>query len=210
MKITVVGTGYVGLVTGACLAESGSDVTCVDINEKKIENLKQGILPIYEPGLDKLVERNFKKKRLNFTTQLSEAIAGVKVVFIAVGTPPAEDGTADLQYALQVATEIGRNMNGYLVVVTKSTVPVGTSMKVKAAITEELKQRNVEVPFDVASNPEFLKEGMAVEDFMKPDRIVIGSTSKKALDIMYEVYAPFFFFFFTIYTMDEKSAEITK
>lgn len=210
MKITVVGTGYVGLVTGACLAESGSDVTCVDINEKKIENLKQGILPIYEPGLDKLVERNFKKKRLNFTTQLSEAIAGVKVVFIAVGTPPGEDGSADLQYVLQVATEIGSNMNGYLVVVTKSTVPVGTAAKVKEAIQNALDKRNANFEFDVASNPEFLKEGAAIEDFLKPDRIVVGVETEKAKALLQQLYDPFLLNGHPIYFMDIPSAEMTK
>src|SRR4030095_6981486 len=180
MKIVVVGAGYVGLVTGACLAEVGTEVICVDVNVQKIEKLQKGILPIYEPGLDEIVERNFKKGRLHFSTRLDEAIIGAQVVFIAVGTPPGEDGSADLQYVLQVAGTIGSHMNGYLVVVTKSTVPVGTAAKVKETITKALKERKADIDFDVASNPEFLKEGAAVDDFLKPDRIVIGVESEHA------------------------------
>ena len=180
MKIVVVGTGYVGLVTGACLAEVGTDVICVDVNEEKIKNLQKGILPIYEPGLDEIVDRNFKKGRLHFSTSLEEAIVGAQIIFIAVGTPPGEDGSADLKYVLQVASSVGEYMNGYLIVVTKSTVPVGTALKVKKAIKKALKERQANIDFDVASNPEFLKEGAAVDDFLKPDRIVIGVESERA------------------------------
>jgi UDPglucose 6-dehydrogenase len=167
MKIAIVGTGYVGLVTGTCFAETGVDVVCVDIDEKKIENLKNGIIPIYEPGLQPMVERNFKKGRLQFATSLKECINECEAVFIAVGTPPDEDGSADLQYVLAVAREIGQHMTDYLVAVTKSTVPITTSEKVKAAIQEELDKRNSDLQFDIASNPEFLKEGSAVDDFLK-------------------------------------------
>jgi len=174
MKIVIVGTGYVGLVTGACLAEVGVEVICVDVNEQKIENLKKGILPIFEPGLDVIVKSNYEKGRLQFSTTLSEAVKGAQVAFIAVGTPPGEDGSADLRYVLQVADTIGSCMDDYIIVVTKSTVPVGTAKKVKASIASALQERNADLDFDVASNPEFLKEGAAVEDFLKPDRIVIG------------------------------------
>ncbi|MDX5403979.1 MAG: nucleotide sugar dehydrogenase, partial [Bacteroidota bacterium] len=191
MKIVVVGTGYVGLVTGACLADVGHDVTCIDVNVEKIENLKKGILPIYEPGLDDIVERNTKKKRLHFSTNLPEAIKGAEVAFIAVGTPPGEDGSADLQYVLAVAREIGENMNDYGVVVTKSTVPVGTAQKVRAEIAKALEARGKDIPYDVASNPEFLKEGAAIDDFMKPDRIVVGIDSDRAQEIMDRLYKPF-------------------
>ena len=210
MKIVVVGTGYVGLVTGACLAEVGTDVVCVDVNEQKIRNLQSGILPIYEPGLEDIVERNYKKGRLHFSTNLQEAIVGAQVAFIAVGTPPGEDGSADLQYVIQVADAIGRYMNGYLIVVTKSTVPVGTAGKVKAAITGALKKRNADIPFDVASNPEFLKEGAAVDDFLKPDRIVIGVESEKAKNILHHLYEPFVINGHPIMFMDVPSAEMTK
>jgi UDPglucose 6-dehydrogenase len=210
MKIAVVGTGYVGLVTGACLAEVGTDVVCVDVNEEKINKLNQGILPIYEPGLDDLVERNTKKARLHFSTKLEEAIVGAQVAFIAVGTPPGEDGSADLQYVLAVAEAIGKNMNGYMVVVTKSTVPVGTASKVKAAIAGALKKRNVDITFDVASNPEFLKEGAAIDDFLKPDRIVIGVESEKAKTLLHELYEPFVLNGHPILFMDIPSAEMTK
>jgi UDPglucose 6-dehydrogenase len=174
MKIAVVGTGYVGLVTGTCFAEVGIDVTCIDIDQKKIENLKNGILPIYEPGLEELVTRNVEAGRLKFSTSLAESIKGCDVAFIAVGTPPGEDGSADLKYVLGVATEIGENITDYIVVVTKSTVPVGTAVKVNNAMAAALTKRNLTVEYDVASNPEFLKEGAAVDDFLKPDRIVVG------------------------------------
>lgn len=210
MKIVVVGTGYVGLVTGACLSDVGIDVTCVDVNTEKIENLKKGILPIYEPGLDAIVERNTKKGRLSFSTNLAESIKGAEVAFIAVGTPPGEDGSADLKYVLQVAKEIGHNMNDYGVIVTKSTVPVGTAKKVKAAIAAELAARNATIPFDVASNPEFLKEGAAISDFMKPDRIVVGVESDKAQDIMDRLYKPFVLNGHPVIFMDIPSAEMTK
>ena len=167
MKITIVGSGYVGLVTGACFSEVGINVQCVDVNEAKIENLKKGIVPIYEPGLDKMIVRNMEKGRLQFTTSLSEALKDSEIVFISVGTPPDEDGSADLKYVLQVAKDCGKYMNDYTLVVTKSTVPVGTSIKVKNAIQDELQKRNVKIPFDVASNPEFLKEGAAIDDFLK-------------------------------------------
>ncbi len=191
MKITIVGTGYVGLVTGACFAEVGIEVTCVDIDEKKIENLKKGILPIYEPGLEDVVERTVAKGRLKFSTNLSECLDGVSVVFGAVGTPPDEDGSADLKYVLQVAKEVGENMNDYLLMVTKSTVPVGTAEKVRNAMKDALAKRGSDLSFDVASNPEFLKEGAAVDDFMRPDRIVVGVDSKKAEELMTKLYKPF-------------------
>ncbi len=210
MKIVVVGTGYVGLVTGACLAEVGTEVICVDVNVLKIENLQKGILPIYEPGLDEIVERNFKKGRLRFSTKLDEAIVDAQVVFIAVGTPPGEDGSADLQYVLQVAETVGKYMNGYLVVVTKSTVPVGTAAKVKETIAKALKERNADIEFDVASNPEFLKEGAAVDDFLKPDRIVIGVESKRAKTLLHTLYDPFVLNGHPILFMDIPSAEMTK
>lgn len=210
MKIVVVGTGYVGLVTGACLAEVGTEVICVDVNIQKIENLKKGILPIYEPGLDEIVERNFKKARLRFCTNLEDAIIGAQVVFIAVGTPPGEDGSADLQYVLQVADTVGKHMNGYLVVVTKSTVPVGTAAKVKETIAKALKERNADIYFDVASNPEFLKEGAAVDDFLKPDRIVIGVESERAKNLLHTLYDPFVLNGHPILFMDIPSAEMTK
>jgi len=210
MKIVVVGTGYVGLVTGACLAEVGTEVICVDVNVQKIENLKKGILPIYEPGLDELVERNFKKGRLHFCTSLDDAIVGAQVVFIAVGTPPGEDGSADLQYVLQVADTVGKHMNGYIVVVTKSTVPVGTAGKVKETIAKALEERNADIDFDVASNPEFLKEGAAVDDFLKPDRIVIGVESLRAKNLLHTLYDPFVLNGHPILFMDIPSAEMTK
>lgn len=180
MKIAIVGTGYVGLVTGTCFAEIGVDVTCVDTNSEKIESLKKGIIPIYEAGLEEMVLRNVKAKRLKFTTSLESCLNDVEVIFSAVGTPPDEDGSADLTYVLEVARTIGRNMNQYKLVVTKSTVPVGTARKVRAVIQEELDKRGVHIEFDVASNPEFLKEGNAVGDCMKPDRIVIGVDNENA------------------------------
>jgi UDPglucose 6-dehydrogenase len=210
MKITIVGTGYVGLVTGTCFAEVGIDVTCVDIDEKKIENLKKGVIPIYEPGLEPMVQRNVEKGRLHFTTSLASTIDGTDVIFSAVGTPPDEDGSADLKYVLDVAREVGRNMTDYVLIVTKSTVPVGTASKVKNAIKEELDKRGVNIPFDVASNPEFLKEGAAVEDFLKPDRIVVGTESKKAEDIMARLYKPFTLNGHPVIFMDVPSAEMTK
>lgn len=210
MKITVVGTGYVGLVTGTCLADVGIEVVCVDIDKAKIEKLKKGIIPIYEPGLEELVVRNHKNGRLKFTTDLEEAIQGSEVVFIAVGTPPGEDGSADLSYVLGVAKEIGEKMEDYLVVATKSTVPVGTGLKVKSEIERALKERNSNLGFSVASNPEFLKEGAAVEDFLKPDRIVIGTEDERARKIMHRLYKPFQLNGERIVYMDIPSAEMTK
>lgn len=210
MKITIVGSGYVGLVTGACFSEVGIDVACVDINQKKIDDLKKGIIPIYEPGLEDMVLRNMKKGRLSFTTSLAEAIEDSEVLFIAVGTPPDEDGSADLKYVLAVARDCGKHMNDYMVVVTKSTVPVGTAQKVKAAVQEELDKRNAAIPFDVASNPEFLKEGAAIDDFLKPDRIVIGLQSERAKDLMNQLYKPFTLNGHPVIFMDITSAEMTK
>ncbi|RNI25764.1 UDP-glucose dehydrogenase family protein [Rufibacter latericius] len=210
MKIAVVGTGYVGLVTGTCFAEVGIDVTCIDVNVKKIEDLKQGILPIYEPGLEEMVMRNVAKDRLHFSTDLATAIQGCDAAFIAVGTPPGEDGSADLKYVLGVAREIGQHMNDYLVVVTKSTVPVGTANKVKQAVAEELEKRGSKLSFDVASNPEFLKEGAAIDDFLKPDRIVIGVESEQAEEVMRKLYKPFLLNGHPIIFMDVPSAEMTK
>lgn len=210
MKIAVVGTGYVGLVSGTCFAETGIDVTCIDIDTTKIENLKKGIMPIYEPGLEELVLRNYEKGRLNFTTNLAEGIKDAEAVFIAVGTPPGEDGSADLKYVLGVAKAIGENAQNYTVVVTKSTVPVGTSEKVKTAVKEALVKRDSSLEFDVASNPEFLKEGAAIDDFLKPDRIVVGVESKKAEDIMRRLYKPFLMNGHPILFMDIRSSEMTK
>lgn len=210
MKIAIVGTGYVGLVTGACLSEVGIDVTCIDVDQKKIDNLKQGILPIYEPGLEEIVERNFKKGRLKFSTDLATSIQGVEAAFIAVGTPPGEDGSADLKYVLQVAQGIGENMSDYMVVVTKSTVPVGTAEKVRNQISEALKARQSDLSFDVASNPEFLKEGAAVDDFMKPDRIVVGVESDRSRETMDRLYRPFTLNGHPVIFMDIPSAEMTK
>ena len=210
MKIAIIGTGYVGLVTGTCFAETGNTVTCVDIDQQKVEKLKAGQITIYEPGLEKLFLRNQKEGRLHFTTSLKDAVNSAKVIFLALPTPPGEDGSADLQYVIQVADAIGRYMNGYLIVVTKSTVPVGTAGKVKAAITGALKKRNADIPFDVASNPEFLKEGAAVDDFLKPDRIVIGVESEKAKNILHHLYEPFVINGHPIMFMDVPSAEMTK
>jgi UDPglucose 6-dehydrogenase len=210
MKIVVIGTGYVGLVTGACLSDVGLEVVCVDVDVKKIENLKKGILPIYEPGLEDIVERNFRKERLQFTTDLPNAIKGADVAFIAVGTPPGEDGSADLKYVLAVATEIGANMNDYGVIVTKSTVPVGTAKKVNKAISDAQAARGVTIPFDVASNPEFLKEGAAIDDFMRPDRIVVGVNSERGREIMANLYKPFTLNGHPVIFMDIPSAEMTK
>jgi len=210
MKVAIVGSGYVGLVTGTCFSEVGIDVVCVDINEKKIENLKEGIVPIYEPGLEEMLLRNMKKGRLAFTTKLEEALEDCKVLFIAVGTPPDEDGSADLKYVLAVAHDCGRYMKEHLVVVTKSTVPVGTAVKVKAAIQEELDKRGVDIPYDVASNPEFLKEGAAIDDFLKPDRIVVGLDSSRAEEVMKSLYKPFTLNGHPVIIMDITSAEMTK
>lgn len=210
MKIVVVGTGYVGLVTGACLSEVGIEVECVDVNEDKIEKLKNGILPIYEPGLEDIVLRNIKNGRLKFNIDLSEAIHGADVAFIAVGTPPGEDGSADLKYVLEVAKTIGTYMNGYLVVVTKSTVPVGTASKVKREIEKVLHKREAKIDFDVASNPEFLKEGAAIDDFLKPDRIVIGVETERAKKTLNALYDPFVLNGHPILFMDIPSAEMTK
>lgn len=210
MKITIVGSGYVGLVTGACFSEVGINVQCVDVNEAKIENLKKGIVPIYEPGLDKMIVRNMEKGRLQFTASLSEALKDSEIVFISVGTPPDEDGSADLKYVLQVAKDCGKYMNDYTLVVTKSTVPVGTSIKVKNAIQDELQKRKVKVPFDVASNPEFLKEGAAIDDFLKPDRIIVGTESARAEALLRSLYKSFTLNGHPILFMDILSAEMTK
>ncbi len=210
MRIAVVGTGYVGLVSGACFAEMGVYVTCVDIDAKKIESLRNGDIPIYEPGLDEIVIRNHKEDRLRFTTKLEEVIDDVEVVFSAVGTPPDEDGSADLKYVLEVARTFGRNIKRYTILVTKSTVPVGTAIKVKAAIAEELERRGVDIPFDVASNPEFLKEGAAIKDFMSPDRVVVGVESKAAEEVMSRLYRPFLINNFRVIFTDIPSAEMIK
>lgn len=210
MKITIVGTGYVGLVTGACFSEVGIDVTCVDIDKKKIENLNKGIIPIYEPGLEDMVERNVQKGRLHFSTKLSESLDGVSVVFGAVGTPPDEDGSADLKYVLQVAKDVAENMNDYVLMITKSTVPVGTAEKVRSTMRETLKNRKSNLKFDVASNPEFLKEGAAVDDFLRPDRIVVGVDSEKAKKVVERLYKPFTMNGHPVIFMDIVSAEMTK
>jgi len=210
MKISVVGTGYVGLVSGTCFAETGVNVTCVDIDQNKIDKLNNGIIPIYEPGLEDIYKKNVEKGRLLFSTNLAENITDADSVFIAVGTPPDEDGSADLKYVIGVAREIGKHMDHYLVVVTKSTVPVGTSKKVKAVILDELNKRGVDIPFDVASNPEFLKEGSAVNDFLKPDRIVIGTESETAQKVMRRLYKPFLLNGHPILFMDITSSEMTK
>ena len=210
MKIAIVGTGYVGLVTGTCFAEIGVDVTCVDTDADKIAALKRGEIPIYENGLEELVNRNVEAKRLHFTTSLSSCLNDVEVVFSAVGTPPDEDGSADLQYVLEVARTIGREMNKYLLVVTKSTVPVGTSQLVKETILEELNKRGADIDFDVASNPEFLKEGNAITDFMSPDRVVVGIETEKARQLMSKLYKPFLLNNFRVLYMDIPSAEMTK
>jgi UDPglucose 6-dehydrogenase len=210
MKIAVIGTGYVGLVSGTCFAETGITVTCVDIDKKKIENLKQGIIPIYEPGLENMVRKNVEQGRLFFSNSMEESLSDCEAVFIAVGTPPDEDGSADLQYVLAVADEIGRCMKNYLVIATKSTVPIKTAEKVRQKVTEALKRRNSNLEFDVASNPEFLKEGAAINDFLKPDRIVIGTDSVRAEKIMRRLYKPFLLNGHPIIFMDITSAELTK
>ena len=210
MKIAVVGTGYVGLVTGTCFAESGVVVTCVDNDKEKINRLKDGSVPIYEPGLESMIRRNIEKKRLFFTSKLKDALDGSEVVFIAVGTPPGEDGSADLKHVLSVAKEIGVALTDYIVVVTKSTVPAGTSQKIRKVIQDQLDKRKLKIPFDMASNPEFLKEGAAVEDFLKPERIVVGVENEKTGEIMKRLYMPFVLNNHPILFMDIVSAEITK
>lgn len=210
MEIAIVGTGYVGLVSGTCFAEMGNHVICVDVNAEKIQNLQKGILPIYEPGLEPLVHRNMDYGRLSFSTSLSSVIDNVEVVFSAVGTPPDEDGSADLKYVLEVAREFGRSINKYTILVTKSTVPVGTAARVKEAIRKELALRGVDIPFDVASNPEFLKEGAAIKDFMSPDRVVVGIESERAREVMTRLYKPFLIRDFRVLFMDIPSAEMTK
>ena len=210
MNIAIVGTGYVGLVSGACFSEMGIDVTCVDIDENKIAKLLNGEMPIYEPGLDDLVARNVKADRLHFTTDLTSCLDKVEVVFSAVGTPPDEDGSADLKYVLEVARTVGRHIKKHVVLVTKSTVPVGTAKKVRAAVQEELDKRGVDIEFDVASNPEFLKEGAAIKDFMTPDRVVVGVESERARKMMEKLYRPFTLNGYPILIMDVPSAEMTK
>lgn len=210
MKIAIVGTGYVGLVSGACFAEVGVEVFCVDIDERKIRALESGVIPIYEPGLDELVKRNVEAGRLHFTTRLEDVLDEVEVVFSAVGTPPDEDGSADLRYVLEVARTFVRHLSKYALLVTKSTAPVGTSRKIKAAIGEELEKRGADIPFEVASNPEFLKEGAAIKDFMSPDRVVIGIESERARKVMERLYRPFLLNNFRVIFMDIASAEMTK
>ena len=210
MRIAVVGTGYVGLVTGTCFSEMGVHVTCVDVDENKINGLKQGVIPIYEPGLETLVHKNVRSGRLNFTTRLEDVLNDVDIVFSAVGTPPDEDGSADLKYVLEVARTIGKHLNQYIVVVTKSTVPVGTAKKVKAVIEEELNKRGEKIEFDVASNPEFLKEGNAVKDFMSPDRVVVGVESERARKLMARLYKPFMIVSDRLIFTDIPSAEMIK
>ncbi|MBP7462750.1 MAG: UDP-glucose/GDP-mannose dehydrogenase family protein [Bacteroidales bacterium] len=210
MKVVMIGTGYVGLVSGTCFAEMGVHTVCVDIDTVKIENLKKGIIPIWEPGLEDMLKRNFESGRLSFSTSIAESISGADACFIAVGTPPDEDGSADLQYVLAVAREIGKNISDYLVVVTKSTVPIGTSEKVRTAVQEEIRLRGLSISFDVASNPEFLKEGDAIDDCMHPDRIVIGTDSERAQELLNRLYKPFVLNGHPIIFMDIPSAEITK
>jgi len=210
MNISIVGTGYVGLVSGACFAELGATVYCIDTNKEKIEKLNRGVIPIFEPGLEDLVHRNVKAGRLFFSTDLTESLGEVEMLFIAVGTPPGEDGSADLSHVVSVAGQIGRNLEKYLLVVTKSTVPVGSSKLVRNAIEEELKNRGRAIEFDVASNPEFLKEGAAIDDFMKPDRVVVGIESERAKNLMTRLYAPMLLSNFRVIFMDIPSAEMTK
>jgi len=210
MNIAVVGTGYVGLVSGACFSEMGINVTCVDVDENKVEKLRNGIIPIHEPGLEEIVHKNVASGRLSFTTDLTSCLDNVEVIFSAVGTPPDEDGSADLKYVLEVARTIGRNINKYVLVVTKSTVPVGTAQKVKDTIQEELNKRNLDIDFDIASNPEFLKEGNAIDDFMKPDRVVVGVESKRAQSIIESLYKPFMMNNYRMIFTDVPSAEMIK
>lgn len=210
MNIAIVGTGYVGLVSGTCFSELGLNVVCVDVNEQKVENLKKGIIPIYEPGLERMVLRNMESNRLSFSTSLERVLDNVDVVFIAVGTPPGEDGSADMRYVLEVAKTIGQNMNKYTLVVIKSTVPVGTAERVRNSIQIELENRNKDIEFDVASNPEFLKEGDAIDDFMKPDRVVVGVDSERAKELMSNIYRPMMLNNFRVIFMDIPSSEMTK
>lgn len=210
MNIAIIGTGYVGLVSGTCFSELGLNVVCVDVNEQKVENLKKGIIPIYEPGLERMVLRNMESNRLSFSTSLESVLDNVDVVFIAVGTPPGEDGSADMRYVLDVAKTIGQNMNKYTLVVIKSTVPVGTAERVRNSIQIELENRNKDIEFDVASNPEFLKEGDAIDDFMKPDRVVVGVDSEKAKELMSNIYRPMMLNNFRVIFMDIPSSEMTK
>ncbi|HIP60730.1 MAG TPA: UDP-glucose/GDP-mannose dehydrogenase family protein, partial [Campylobacterales bacterium] len=210
MNISVIGTGYVGLVTGTCFAEMGNSVTCVDIDEKIVTDLKNGIIPIYEPGLERMVFSNYENKTLNFTTDIKEALSNSHICFIAVGTPMGEDGSADLQYVLAVAKSIGENMVHHMYIIDKSTVPVGTADKVREMVQKRLDKRGSDLTFDVISNPEFLKEGAAVSDFMKPDRVVIGADNENAFEIMRELYAPFTHSYERFVGMDIKSAEMTK
>ncbi|PCI08069.1 MAG: UDP-glucose 6-dehydrogenase, partial [Flavobacteriaceae bacterium] len=210
MNLTVVGTGYVGLVSGTCFSEMGNKVTCIDVDTSKIAKLEEGIIPIYEPGLEAMVLKNHKQGNLNFSTNLSDGLSKCDVVFIAVGTPMGEDGSADLQYVTAVAKQIGQEMQQKLIVVDKSTVPVGTADKVKAAIAEELKKRNVDIEFHVVSNPEFLKEGAAIQDFMKPDRVVVGADNDFAVEQMRALYSPFVHNHDRLIFMDVRSAEMTK
>lgn len=210
MNIAIVGTGYVGLVTGACFAEMGVDVTCVDINELKVKNLKSGVIPIYEPGLEQMVSRNMEAGRLHFATSLRECIERVEIVFIAVGTPPDKYGAANLDYVRNVAREFGQLINRYTLLVTKSTVPVGTAAEIKSIVSEELTKRGVDIDFDIAANPEFLKEGAAIKDFMSPDRVVVGTNSERAKRLMTKLYRPFLINNFRVLFMDIASAEMTK
>ncbi len=210
MNIAIVGTGYVGLVSGTCFSELGLNVVCVDVNEQKVENLKKGIIPIYEPGLERMVLRNMESNRLSFSTSLESVLDNVDVVFIAVGTPPGENGSADMRYVLDVAKTIGQNMNKYTLVVIKSTVPVGTAERVRHSIQIELDNRNKDIEFDVASNPEFLKEGDAIDDFMKPDRVVVGVDSERAKELMTNIYRPMMLNNFRVIFMDIPSSEMTK
>ncbi|MBQ4280393.1 MAG: UDP-glucose/GDP-mannose dehydrogenase family protein, partial [Rikenellaceae bacterium] len=210
MNIIIVGTGYVGLVTGTCFAEMGVNVTCVDIDKTKIQKLNEGIMPIFEPGLEELVRKNVQEGRLHFATDLGQHIPGASIIFSAVGTPPDEDGSADLKYVLDVARQVGRHINDYVLLVTKSTVPVGTAQKVRDAVQQELDKRGLSVEFDIASNPEFLKEGAAIKDFMAPDRVVVGVESDRARKLMERLYKPFLLNGYPIYFMDIASAEMTK
>jgi len=210
MKIAVIGTGYVGLVSGVCFAEVGVDVTCIDIDTKKIDGLKQGIIPIYEPGLKEIVEKNTQAGRLHFSTNLTECLSDIEIIFLAVGTPPLDDGSADLSYIFEVAKTIGRHICKYVLVVNKSTVPVGTARKIKQIITEEMTARGNKADFDVASNPEFLKEGSAIKDFMSPDRVIVGTDSEKAKELMDRLYRPFMLNNYRVIHMDIPSAEMTK
>ena len=210
MRIAVVGTGYVGLVSGGCFSEVGIDVTCIDIDSEKIDRLKQGIIPIYEPGLKEIVEKNILAGRLHFSTDLTECLSGIDIVFLAVGTPPTEDGSADLSYVIEVAKTIGKNICNYVLIVNKSTVPVGTAHRIKEIIAEELSARGCHVDFDVASNPEFLKEGSAVKDFMSPDRVIVGTDSERARDLLDRLYRPFMLNNYRVIHMDVPSAEMTK